>query len=178
MKKYIITKEEYEAVKAAQKKNIHKRQDKLLEAVALRYEGYKDWEIAYKLGWNRQSVSRMIKRFKREGLEAYIKNNYKGNHRNLSEAEEKAALDEVAALAAQGQLVGVEEIRAALEKRLGRESRAGYVYDVIHRHNWRQVMPRPKHPQAASPEEQETAKKEIGEKFEELKKTNRKRKSV
>ena len=35
MKKYIITQEEYEAVKAAQKKNIHKRQDKLLEAVAL-----------------------------------------------------------------------------------------------------------------------------------------------
>ena len=61
MKKYIITKEEYEAVKAAQKKNIHKRQDKLLEAVALRYEGYTDWEIAYKLGWNRQSVSRMIR---------------------------------------------------------------------------------------------------------------------
>ena len=40
MKKYIITQEEYEAVKAAQKKNVHKRQDKLLEAVALRYEGY------------------------------------------------------------------------------------------------------------------------------------------
>ena len=178
MKKYIITQEEYEAVKAAQKKNIHKRQDKLLEAVALRYEGYTDWEIAYKLGWNRQSVSRMIKRFKREGLEAYVKNNYKGNHRNLSEAEEKAALDEVASLAAQGHLVGVEEIRSALEKRLGRESRTGYVYDVIHRHNWRQVMPRPKHPKAASPEEQETAKKEIVEKFEELKKTNRKRKSV
>ena len=76
MKKYIITKEEYEAVRAAQKKNIHKRQDKLLEAVAPRYEGCTDWEIAYKLGWNRQSVSRMIKRFKREGLEAYIKNNY------------------------------------------------------------------------------------------------------
>ena len=95
MKKYIITQEEYEAVKAAQKKNIHKRQDKLLEAVALRYEGYKDLEIAYKLGWNRQSISRMIKRFKQDGLEAYVKNNYKGNHRNLSEAEEKAALDEV-----------------------------------------------------------------------------------
>ena len=178
MKKYIITQEEYEAVKAAQKKNIHKRQDKLLEAVALRYEGYKDLEIAYKLGWNRQSISRMIKRFKQDGLEAYVKNNYKGNHRNLSEAEEKAALDEVASLAAQGHLVGVGEIRAALEKRLGRESRTGYVYDVIHRHNWRQVMPRPKHPKAASPEEQETAKKEIVEKFEELKKTNRKRKSV
>ena len=72
----------------------------------------------------------------------------------------------------------MEEIRAALEKRLGRESRRGYVYDVIHRHNWRQVMPRPKHPEAASPEEQETAKKEIGEKYKELKKMSRKRKSV
>lgn len=178
MKKYIVTEEEYRAVKEAQKKNILKRQDKLLETVALRYEGYTDWEIAYKLGWNRQSVSRMIKRFKEKGLEEYLQNHYKGNHRNLSQEEEKAALDEVASLAAQGQLVGVEEIRSALEKRLGRQSRTGYVYDVIHRHNWRQVMPRPKHPQAASPEEQETAKKEIGEKFEELKKKNRKRKSV
>lgn len=173
MKKYIVTEEEYQAVKEAQKKNIHKRQDKLLEAVALRYEGYTDWEIAYKLGWNRQSVSRMIKRFKEKGLKEYIQNHYKGNHRNLSQAEEKAALDEVAALAAQGHLIGVEEIRSALEKRLGRESRTGYVYDVIHRHKWRQVMPRAKHPQAASAEEQEAAKEEIGEKFAELKKKNR-----
>lgn len=118
MKKYIVTEEEYKAVKDAQKKNVYKRQDKLLEAVALRYEGYTDWEIAYKLGWNRQSVSRMIKRFKQQGLEGYIKNNYKANRRNLSEAEEKAALDEVEALAREGRLVGVEEVRAALEKRL------------------------------------------------------------
>ena len=178
MKKYIVTKDEYEAAKNVQKKNVSKRQYKLLKTVTLRYEGYTDWEIAYKLGWNPQSVSRMIKRFKEKGLEEYIKNNYRGNHRNLSEAEEKAALDEMEELAVKGHLVGVEDIRAALEKRLGRKSRTGYVYDVIHRHNWRQGVPRPKHPEAASPEEQEAAKEKIGEKFEDLKKLNRKRRFV
>ena len=114
MTKYIVTKEEYEAVREAQRKNVYKRQDKLdklLETVALRYEGYTDNEIAYKMGWNRQSVSRMIKRFKEKGLEGYIENNYKGNHRNLSRTKEKAALDEVETLARQGRLAGVEEIR-------------------------------------------------------------------
>ena len=176
MKIYTITKEEYEAVREAQKKNRYKRQDKLLEAVALRYEGYTDQEIACLLNFNRQSISRMIVRFKKKGLEEYIANHYKGNRRNLSEEEEQAALDEVAELAAQGHPAGVEEVRAALEKRPGRKSRTAYVYDVIHRHKWRQVMPRPKHPQAADPEEQETAKKEIGEKFEELKKNEPERK--
>lgn len=166
MKKYIVTEEEYKAVKDAQRKNKYKRQDKLLRVVAMRYEGYTDETIGLMVGYDRQSVSRMIKRFKEKGLEYYIENRYKGNHRNMSEAEEKEALKEVEDLAKAGQLVGVEEIRAALERKLGRKTRTGYVYDVMHRHHWRDIVPRPKHPKAASQEAQEAAKKEIGEKNE------------
>ena len=164
MKKYMITDEEYEAVKKARKKNRDKRIDKLLTAVEMRYEKYKDREIGERLGWNRQSVSKIIKRFKTVGLEEYTRNRYGGNNRKLSREEEADALEEVRELAEAGQCVGTKEIRKALEKKLGEESRTGYVYDVMRRHGWRKVKPRPRHPEAASREEQDAAKREIGEK--------------
>ena len=49
MKKHKITKEEYEAVKEAAKRNNHKRIEKRLQVIILRYEGKKDREIGEKL---------------------------------------------------------------------------------------------------------------------------------
>ena len=53
----------------------------------------------------------------------------------------------------------VSDIRKGLETELGRETAVAYVYRVLKRHGWRKVMPRPKHPKAASKEEQDSSKK-------------------
>lgn len=159
MRKYEITAEEYEAVKRARKANRDKRVDRRLAVIQLRYEGLKDREISEKLDFNRKVVSQLCGQFKKRGLEEYSRNNYSGNHRNLSREEESEVLETMRQKAEAGEIITVWEIRAALEGKLGRETRPGYVYDVLRRNKWRQVMPRPKHPKSASPEAVEASKK-------------------
>ena len=93
-KKIKITEEEYKAVKIAAKKNKHKRIEKKLQVIILRYEGITCEEIGKKLGYSKQCVSRLSSEFKKYGLDKYIKLKYKGNHRSLSVEEEDAILAE------------------------------------------------------------------------------------
>ena len=68
MKKHIITEEEYTAAKEAVRINKHKRVDKRLQAILMRYEGYKDIEISEKLGYSRKRISQLCAEFKVVGL--------------------------------------------------------------------------------------------------------------
>lgn len=154
-----ITSEEYEAVKAAAKKNKHKRTDKKLQVIILRYEGMICEEIGKKLGYAKQTVSRLCSEFKKNGLEEYIKPKYKGNHRSLSVEEEDEILAEFEEKANKGQIVTVQQIKAAFDKKIGKDTGRGYIYMLLKRKNWRKVMPRSKHPKKASQEEIEASKK-------------------
>ena len=58
-----------------------------------------------------------------------------------------------------GHELTVAEIRKGFEEKIGREASLSYVYRVLKRHRWRQVMPRSKHPKAATKEEQDASKK-------------------
>ncbi len=58
-----------------------------------------------------------------------------------------------------GQLVEISEIKEAYDKAIGHKSGSAQIYRVLHRHGWRKVMPRSKHPQKASNEAIEASKK-------------------
>lgn len=154
-----ITDEEYEAVKIAAKKNKHKRIDKKLQVIILRYESMTCKEIGEKLGYTKQCVSRLCGEFKKQGLDEYIRSKYKGNHRSLSVEEEDAILAEFEEKANKGQIISVQQIKAAFDKKIGKDTGRGYIYMVLERKGWRKVMPRSKHPKKASQEEIETSKK-------------------
>ena len=83
-----------------------------------------------------------------------------GNHRMMSAEEEVELLKQFEEQAQNGQMLTVEEIALAIDKKTGkvRESRST-AYGFLHRHGWRRVMPRPKHPKKASDEVIETSKK-------------------
>lgn len=87
-----ITEEEYKAVKAAIKKNKHKRIDKKLQVIALRYEGMKCTEIGEKLGYSKYRVSHLCREFKQSGISEYMRQKYPGNHRSLNIKEEDEIL--------------------------------------------------------------------------------------
>jgi hypothetical protein len=70
----------------------------------------------------------------------------------MSYAEEQAILDSFSEKAQLGQLTNVQEIKAAFDAKLGRDTGRGYIYMLLKRHGWRRVKPRPKHPKAASAE--------------------------
>jgi transposase len=69
----------------------------------------------------------------------------------LSRAEEEALLEPFVGRARQGQIVVAAEIRAALEKRLGKRTAPSTVYNLLRRHGWRKLAPDRVHPQGNPP---------------------------
>ena len=159
MKKTIISEEEYTRIQKAAKANKNKRVAKRLEVLELRHAGMSNEEISLRTGFNKLYVTKLMVDYKKQGLDEYIRNKYKGHHRNLTEAEETEILAECEKEAEAGQILTVATIREKLNERLGHETPVNYVYRVLKRHGWRKVMPRPRHPKAASQEEQDSSKK-------------------
>ena len=66
----------------------------------------------------------------------------------MSKGEEAAFLAPFFDQATQGGILIVSEIKRALDERIGRKTAAASVYNLLHRHNWREVAPDKGHPQA------------------------------
>jgi transposase len=160
MSRHYISKAEAEEIKKSRQKNKDKTIDKWLEVLLLHAEGKKRATIAAKTGFKEQYITELVSEYRREGLEEYAKKQYRGNHRNMSLAEEEAILDSFKAKAQAGQIIEVSEIKAAYEAKLGRPAGSNsQIYNVLARHQWRKLMPRSKHPKKASEEEIEASKK-------------------
>ena len=157
--KYSFSKEDYEQIKTARKQNRDKQIDKRLEVLELRWEGMTQEAIAKKTGFHRSHVSNLIRKYFEEGLSYVAGKHYHGNRRNMSLEEESALLDEYMKNAEEGHILSVQEIACEYEKRVGHNISSGQIYRVLHRHGWRKVMPRSKHPKKASEEVIETSKK-------------------
>ena len=154
-----ISEAEYERIKAASKANKNKRVAKRLEVLELRYARKNNAEIAEKTGFNKLYVTTLIQTYKKQGLEEYIRIKQTSHRRNMSEEEEAKVLAQCEEEAEAGKVLTAETVRKKLEEKLGRETSTNYVYRVMQRNGWRKVMPRSRHPKAASQEEQDSSKK-------------------
>jgi hypothetical protein len=77
---------------------------------------------------------------------------------NMSLQEEREFLAPFLQTAAQGGVLVVGQIKAALDKRLGRDVALASAYNLLHRHDWRKLVPDKRHPQS-DPVAQEEWKK-------------------
>jgi transposase len=77
----------------------------------------------------------------------------------MSFAEETKFLEQYRGQAEHGQLVEISVIKAAYEEDVGHAIGSAQIYRVLHRHGWRKVMPRSKHPKKADAEAIEASKK-------------------
>ena len=77
----------------------------------------------------------------------------------MSYEEEAALLKPFEKKAEAGQMVEISEIKAAYQEAVGHPIGTSQIYYVLHRHKWRKVMPRSRHPKRASEEVIETSKK-------------------
>ena len=155
-----MSKEEYEAIKAAEKATTDKNVSKRLRVLMLRYEGRSASEAAQIMGINRVTVYNIYDRYREQGLERFAQNNYVGgNHRSLTEEREQEILDEFEKKAEAGQIITAQDIKRAFDKERGKDTGRGYIYMLLERHGWRKVMPRSRHPKAADEEACEASKK-------------------
>ena len=154
-----FTEEEIQEITNASKKNKKKDVDKRLRALLMRAKGKKLAEVAQATGYSFSNITKLVRMYREEGLAAIVENHYRGNHRNMSYEEESALLEPFQKEAEAGQIVEVSELKAAYQKAVGHSIGKGQIYKVLHRHGWRKVMPRSKHPKKASEEEIESSKK-------------------
>jgi len=133
-----------------------------LLCLRLRIErGYSAIQIAGLADCSEGLVKKVIGDYSREGLGGVLRGQFGGNRRNLSLDAETALLAPFLAKAEKGQILIVSDIQKAYESALGRTVPNSTIYRMLDRHNWRKVMPRPRHPKA-NPEEQEAYKKNQG----------------
>ena len=125
----------------------------------MRYEGYKNREIAKITGYNCKFLSQLFSEFKKYGIEKYAESKYKGNHRSMSYEEEEEILEKFEEKAEKGEQITVREIKEEFDKKIGHDTGRGYIYMLLKRHKWRKVMPRSKHPKKAREEEINSSKK-------------------
>ena len=156
---YKFSSEEIAATKAARRETKHKRADARLKALELRADGMKSSEVAQATGFQPAYVTTLVAKYRDKGLEAISGNHYGGNHRNMSFEEEAAILAPFKARAEKGELVEISEIKDVYQQAVGHSIGTSQIYYVLHRHGWRKVMPRSRHPKKASEEVIETSKK-------------------
>ena len=65
---------------------------------------------------------------------------------NMTLEEEKALLARFAKAAGAGEMLNIHDLKAAYEKAIGHETSKSTIYNLLARHGWRKLMPRPFHP--------------------------------
>ena len=157
--RYKFSEEEIREIEQARKDNKDKRAEARLKALELRAKGAESKEVSEATGFHAGSVTRLVAKYRDYGIEAIAGNHYGGNHRNMSVEEEAAILAPFKERAEKGELVKISEIAKAYQSEVTHPVSKGQIYCVLHRHGWRKVMPRSKHPKKASDEEIAASKK-------------------
>ncbi len=158
--KYQISEENAVEIAEYRKKVNDKFLDRRLHALQLLGEGVKAKEIAEKLDVDKRQISMWAKNFcERGGLEGFVKKRGGRFHENMSLEQESQLLKQFVEKAEKGQIIETSEIKEAYEKLIGHRTDPKQIYNVLHRHNWRKVMPRSKHPKKADDEAINTSKK-------------------
>lgn len=158
-KSYEISQSQLQEIKAEQKKNRNKNVERRLCVLIMRAEGKSLEEISEKTGYHISTASKLIARYMRDGISAIAENHYKGNRRNMSFEEEATILAPFIERAERGEMVDIKEIAAAYQKAVPHKVSDTQIYYVLHRHGWRKIMPRSRHPKKASEEAIEASKK-------------------
>ena len=118
-----------------------------IQMVLLRESEMTQPAIAAALGVSLSTVNRAHMAYDHGGLKALKpKPNGGRKHENMTLAEEKALLTRFARAAGAGEMLNIHDLKAAYEKAIGHAASDSTIYNLLHRHGWRKLMPRPFHP--------------------------------
>ena len=99
------------------------------------------------MGVSLSTVNRAHMAYDRGGIKALKPKPNGGRKREnidgSKRAEEKALLSRFAKTAGAGELLNIHDLKAAYEKAIGHATSNSTVYNLLARHGWRKLMPRP-----------------------------------
>ncbi len=117
-------------------------------------------EIALHTAISATTVHRVIARYNRLGPSA-IELSEKGGRRHeyLTLEQEQACLEPFFVRAERGEIATVEQIQQAFEAEVKQKVHVNTIYRLLHRHGWRKLAPRSRHPKANQQEQDAFQKK-------------------
>ena len=134
--------------KTALRWTIPAAQRERIQMVLLRESGMTQPAIAEAMGVSLSTVNRAHMAYDGGGIKALKPKAIGGRQReNMTLSEEKALLKRFSKAAGVGEMLNIHELKAAYEKAIGHETSNSTVYNLLARHGWRKLMPRPFHPQ-------------------------------
>src|SRR6202040_3993357 len=141
------TKKQIRRLKTALHWKGHPEQRQPIQMVLLRESGMTQPAIAEAMGVSLSTVNRAHMAYDHGGLKALKRKPSGGRkHENMTLAEEKALLARFAKAAGAGEMLNICDLKAAYEKAIGHATSNSTVYNLLTRHGWRKLMPRPFHP--------------------------------
>jgi transposase len=118
-----------------------------IQMVLLRESGMTQPAIAEAMGVSLSTVNRAHMAYDQGGLKALRPKRCGGRKReNMTIAQEKALLARFAKAAGAGEMLNIHDFKLAYEQAIGHGTSNSTVYDLLARHGWRKLMPRPFHP--------------------------------
>lgn len=117
-------------------------------------------EIAALTQYSQQNVSAIIGDYFKRGLTALtaLNNTRQRKWGNMTLEEEQRFIRAHLKKAENGEIIEVSSIKKAYEKEIGKQTSLSVVYNLLHRHGWRKIAPRPYHPKR-DPEKADAFKK-------------------
>ena len=141
------SKAEVRRLKTAVRWRLPPLQRERIQMVLLRESGMTQPEIAQGMGVSLSTVNRAHMAYDHGGIKALKpKPNGGRRHENMTLAQERALLARFAKRAGAGEMLNIDDLKAAYEEAIGHATSESTVYNLLHRHDWRKLMPRPYHP--------------------------------
>ncbi len=141
------SKGEVRRLKTALRWKIAAGQRQRVQMVLLRESGMTQGGIAAVMGVSLSTVNRAHMAYADGGIKALKpKPNGGRKHENMTVATEKVFLARFAKAAGAGEMLNIHDLKAAYEQAIGHVTSDSTVYNLLHRHGWRKLMPRPFHP--------------------------------
>ncbi|WP_235848611.1 IS630 family transposase, partial [Streptococcus pneumoniae] len=141
------TKEEIQTIKTLLKDSRTAKYHKRLQIVLFRLMGKSYKEIIELLDCNQTTIWRNVKKYEEFGLDSLLQETRGGrNHAYMTVEEEKAFLARHLKATEAGEFVTIDALFQAYKKELGRSYTRDAFYQLLKRHGWRNITPRPEHP--------------------------------
>ncbi|HEV6293235.1 TPA: IS630 family transposase [Streptococcus pneumoniae] len=143
-------KEEIQTIKTLLKDSRTAKYHKRLQIVLFRLMGKSYKEIIEFLDCNQTTIWRNVKKYEEFGLDSLLQETRGGrNHAYMTVEEEKAFLARHLKATEAGEFVTIDALFQAYKKELGRSYTRDAFYQLLKRHGWRNITPRPEHPRKA-----------------------------
>jgi transposase len=141
------TKKQIRQLKTALRWNIPVAQRERIQMVLLRESGMTQPAIAEAMGVSLSTVNRAHMAYDGGGIKALKPKPIGGRQReNITLSEEKALLARFAKAAGAGEMLNIHDLKATYEQAIGHPTSNSTIYNLLDRHGWRKLMPRPFHP--------------------------------